>query len=333
MNAERRQAIRNIVLGAVWLGLATGLMEGIGSTLLRVSGGLTWQMQLEASTARVIWFAPLLYAIALLVLCGFFILVSYFLSPHAVLRAGLFSFVLLFMIDLLSLPGRLSGIAILVLALGLTLTSLRWFAKHSEVTFSFMRKTVLWIVAVTLLALAGVEGGGLLRERWAVSALPNAAPGTPNVLLIVLDALRADHISAHGYGRKTSPTLDELAGDGVLFERAISASAWTLPSHASILTGRYPHEHGADYRTRKYDGRFPTLAEVLRDRGYRTGGFSGNTMLFTRTQRFERGFVRFEDSFCTPGDMVVRTFTAGDSGGMCSVRWDGKTFRVARTRT
>ncbi len=67
------------------------------------------------------------------------------------------------------------------------------------------------------------------------------APGTatrPNVILIVIDTLRADHLSAYGYGRKTSPNIDRLAAGGVLYEQSISASSWTLPAHASLFTGR-----------------------------------------------------------------------------------------------
>ena len=75
----------------------------------------------------------------------------------------------------------------------------------------------------------------------AVSAGGQDAPG-PNVLLVVLDTVRADHLSLHGYGRDTSPNLSRLARRGITFKQARSTAPWTLPSHASMMTGRWPHE-------------------------------------------------------------------------------------------
>ena len=90
----------------------------------------------------------------------------------------------------------------------------------------------------------GIEGGKWISESRAVSNLPAAAPGSPNVLVIVVDTLRADHLSSYGYSRPTSPNIDNLARNGVLFENAIAPSSWSLPSHASLVTGRAVHEHG-----------------------------------------------------------------------------------------
>ena len=100
------------------------------------------------------------------------------------------------------------------------------------------------MLAAWLLAFAGIQGGQRLRERNAVAELPPAEPGAPNVLVIVLDTLRADHLAAYGYARPTSPNFDRVAQQGVLFENAISTTSWSLPSHVSLLTGRYQFEHG-----------------------------------------------------------------------------------------
>ena len=69
-----------------------------------------------------------------------------------------------------------------------------------------------------------------------------AAPGARNVLLIVWDTVRAGNLSLYGYGRRTTPHLERLAARGVRLERAFATSPWTLPSHASLFTGRWPHE-------------------------------------------------------------------------------------------
>ncbi len=113
------------------------------------------------------------------------------------------------------------------------------------------------------IALAGGEvPEGLLRER-------------PNLLVITIDTLRADHLGAYGYMRPTSPQLDELAAESVLFERALAPVATTLPSHTTMFTGVSPHEHGvlaniADGKTYRRRPDLQTLAELFSESGYRT---------------------------------------------------------------
>ena len=101
----------------------------------------------------------------------------------------------------------------------------------------------------------------------------------PNILLVVLDAARADHFSSYGYHRPTTPNLDQIAGDGVRFTRAVSTSSWTLPSHASLFTGLLPDEHGTRNQHAWLIDRIPTLAELLKGRGYRTACFTNNPIL------------------------------------------------------
>ena len=122
---------------------------------------------------------------------------------------------------------------------------------------------------------------GLLLAAILTSAVASAddSPDTatrPNVILIVIDTLRADHLSAYGYGRKTSPNIDRLAAQGVLYEQCISASSWTLPAHASLFTGLYARDHRTTSENWKLDDSFDTLAELLGAAGYHTGGFSNN---------------------------------------------------------
>ena len=82
----------------------------------------------------------------------------------------------------------------------------------------------------------------ITSERRALAALPPAPVGAPNVLLITLDTVRAQNLSLYGYSRPTTPHLERLAKKGVLFERALATTSWTLPSHASMFTGRLPRE-------------------------------------------------------------------------------------------
>jgi arylsulfatase A-like enzyme len=121
-----------------------------------------------------------------------------------------------------------------------------------------------------------------------------AAPVThrPNVLLIVMDTARADRLSLYGGPRKTSPFLEELARTSTVYTRAISAAPWTLPSHASMFTGQFPAVHQATSEHRWLRPEFTTLAEILRDAGYATAGFSCNSVVGAVTN-LNQGFDQF----------------------------------------
>jgi arylsulfatase A-like enzyme len=133
-------------------------------------------------------------------------------------------------------------------------------------------------------------------ERRATAQLPPAKPGAPNVLLIVLDTVRADCLSLHGHGRLTTPNLDRLARSGWVFAEARATAPWTSPTHGSIMTGRWPHELSIRPGV-PLDGSFPTLAEVLAREGYATAGFVGNVYYCSAAYGFGRGFARYEDAY------------------------------------
>jgi arylsulfatase A-like enzyme len=117
----------------------------------------------------------------------------------------------------------------------------------------------------------------------------------PNVLLIVMDTARARAFSAYGHQRPTTPNFDRLASEGALFERAMATDFWTLPTHASLLTGLYPSDHGATSETNALPDGVETLAERLASDGYATGAFVTNTWVSA-----ERGFARGFDTFYQP---------------------------------
>lgn len=114
----------------------------------------------------------------------------------------------------------------------------------------------------------------------------------PNVLLISIDSLRADHLSSYGYARETAPFLSELALDGVVYENAFAASNWTGAAVASILTGLYPTSHGYGNSRYYLDGGDETLASILAAHGYFTVAFSNNMYISSRTG-MSAGFREF----------------------------------------
>ncbi len=123
---------------------------------------------------------------------------------------------------------------------------------------------------------------------------PSLDPSRPDVLLIVVDTLRADHLGLYGYDRPTSPRLDDLGRRGVVFDRAWSAAPWTLPSVMSILTGRYASAHRVENDGLKLAADVPTMAEAVGAAGYATGGFASHIYV-SRLFGFDRGFGTFED--------------------------------------
>jgi arylsulfatase A-like enzyme len=115
----------------------------------------------------------------------------------------------------------------------------------------------------------------------------------PAIVLVSLDTLRADHLGVYGDTRALSPTIDRLAREGTVFERVVSPASYTLPTHATLLTGQHPLVHGVRRRSHRIDpGRSRTLAERLRDEGYATVAFTGGGYV-SPVFGFSRGFERY----------------------------------------
>jgi len=209
-------------------------------------------------------------------------------------------------------PGKRSSLifsvaATLVAVLLVALT--RRFCVRAEATIvhrGFIKRR--WIAAsvVPLLAVAALP---TLQSLWRPNPASEVA-GLPNVLLIVMDTTRADHLSACGYDRPTTPTLEQLAAEGSSFRRAYAASPWTLPSHASIFTGRYPSEHGATREHPYLDSRLPTLAEQMTRRGYTTVAFARKSWLKDETGVM-RGFEQFFDLYVRSTTALVSVYRYG----------------------
>jgi arylsulfatase A-like enzyme len=123
-----------------------------------------------------------------------------------------------------------------------------------------------------------------------------SGPSRPNIIIVLIDTLRADHLSCYGHARRTSPNIDALAARGRLWERSVSPAPWTPPSHASLFTGTYPSRHGVDRSHLILDPSLTPLPEVLKRHGYRTYGVSSNYWL-SRETRFDRGFDEFAHSW------------------------------------
>lgn len=118
----------------------------------------------------------------------------------------------------------------------------------------------------------------------------------PNIILIIMDCARADHLASYGYHRRTMPYLDGLAAGGVLYEKALSSATWSLPAHWSIFTGLYLARHGVWNRHLALSPQYQTIGEFLKGSGYETAAFSNNPHIGIKNG-FGRGFDTFEELF------------------------------------
>lgn len=144
-----------------------------------------------------------------------------------------------------------------------------------------MRHTKSTALLTAALFLVGLLAGCARQEKkW-------------NILLIVVDTLRADRLSCYGYERATTPNIDELAAQSLRFTHAQSPRAKTTPAMASIMTGLYPHDHGVRDLGVPLENHVPVLADVLRGEGYHTFGVVGNFVLTDRLSGLARGFTRW----------------------------------------
>lgn len=288
------------LLIALWFALVTGL----GEVLLLGIAKFLLHRYINYFGRDMIWMAPLaevfffgIVAVILLILAS--------LRPRLISwRLALFLLAFLGVVNLLLIYQRLHEIAVVVLALGIAIQTARFLANRIDGFFGLVRRTTAWTVA--LIVLLGIATWGLqsMAEQRALARLPAFKPGAPNVLLIVMDTVRARNLSLYGYARPTTPELEMLAKKGVVFRRAISTAPWTLPSHASMFTGRNQHDLSVGFAS-KLDSTHPTLAEVLSSEGYVTAGFVANTWYVGRASGLDRGFAYYEDLVVSPGQIIV----------------------------
>ncbi len=185
------------------------------------------------------------------------------------------------------------------LALAVLAASLRSTGGGASSGFSMIRSGA--IVGVAYLAIF-VVASAMNRKipEWGDLGTPSPAGNRPNVILLVLDTVRADHLPLYGYGRNTTPELAKLAEQATLFTKAVAASNFTLTTHASMFTGLYPRWHGAHPMGAAPLGRplgepVETLAEILAREGYRTMGITANFWYVNSTFGFDQGFQVFDD--------------------------------------
>jgi len=284
---------------AAWFGLAAGVVEAVISIGLRYVG-----VPIGVSAA-ILWIAPVIDLSLFLIIGAALTLVIRALPTSMRSHVVFLTFLWVLAYIVLEIFDVMRPWAVLVLSLGIAVEGSRRLSVSDRAVQAMARTFVSLLAVAAVLVLTGILWGPL-HERAAKSRLPPPVAGTPNVLFITLDTLRADHVSAYGYSRTTTPNLDRVARQGVLFENAFSNASWTLPSHASMLTGLYPHDHHADWR-QPMNANVPTLTELFAGRGYVTAAFAANTSYVSPEWGLGRGFTRFDVYGDSIVDDAVRT--------------------------
>jgi arylsulfatase A-like enzyme len=295
---DRPVTARSVILFAL-TGAMTAAAWHLGVIALRSRGlgMLTW------TGDDLGWMAPLAYLALFAVLALPLALLVRVAPGRSVAAVALGAIAFLALGSMALLVPRIAPYALLMLALGVA----------AEVTRRLLRAPAAWrwvrrLAVVSTVVCVAFAAESVIRQsvRHAGVERGNAAAGAPNVLLIILDTVRAANLSVYGYARPTTPSLVRLAASGTAFDRAIAPAPWTLPSHASMFTGRRASELGTEWK-RPWVARDSTLAELLLRRGYDTGGFVANLVYTPHEVGLSRGFETYEDFVRSPRQFLGST--------------------------
>jgi arylsulfatase A-like enzyme len=296
-----RPGLTSILFLSIWCGLVAGLLE-VGTIVL--SKYTVDPNHLYGMSRHFVWLIPLTNLGVFLAggLIGGVVSLAW-PSRGPRLVATVFCGLALLPMLLVFFP-RVYGLAWLVAALGAGSRLVPSFERNAG-----MFRRLAWssfllaLLTVAILAASPWVDDRRKQSRENARALPRS--GSPNVLLIVMDTVAAGHLNLYGGNRATSTTLIELAERGIRFDSAQAAASWTLPSHATIFTGRWMHELSVGWLT-PLDNTHPTLAEFLSARGYATAGFVANSTYAGSDSGLGRGFTQYQD-YSFPGLTALKT--------------------------
>ena len=306
--ARHRAATADAVLGGLLGGIVAGGMIGLAEAVWLARG------MVNPPELQLLWWGPMAYGLllsglGLAIACAASLALARFgrlpLRMGGAFAVGLGGTVSASMLIIGRwryvrdvLHGRevtlLESLAVLVAAVVAGVVLERFFAILTG-TWSFSRRVSGALTVLLFGVLIGT--GALLAGRYehpvAHEVQQVSAPGdAPDIVLVVIDALRADYLALYG-GSVSTPHLDALASEGVVFRNSFAQAPWTKPSFATLFTGLYPSEHGAVGKATPLRQDVPTLAEVLNANGYYAKGFANNRNIIP-SEGFGKGFDEYD---------------------------------------
>jgi arylsulfatase A-like enzyme len=281
---------RDLFLLSARCGLAAGLLE-VGTRVL--SRAIDPSQRLYLVSHHFVWLGPLSNL-------GFFMVIGLVLAAAIKVAprvTGWFGPRLIctctILPVLIALEPRIYAWAWLLVSLGTAICLVPIFGRHRTALRTWLTWSFPFMLGMVFV-LAGFVWAGDWLKRARESGRPLPPNRLPNILFIVLDTVRADRLSLYGYERPTTPNLERLAKRGIRFDNARATAPWTLASHASMFTGHWPHDVGAQWMT-PLRGNLPMLAEYIGSHGYATAGFISNVVYCSQESGLARGFTHYED--------------------------------------
>ena len=305
-DAGRSVAPGLILVLSVWIGLVAGFLD-LGAMVLksRLTG-----MGFYHLGSHFVWIIPLGVAV-LVLLPGMALALIARLRRGAVplgLAVGLLS-----LVGFLEISGRvpLALWSILLLCAGLAIQAARLASRNQQGFVKVVWRTAPLLVVVEAAVVLFTFGRLSWSEHKALAAVPTAPSGARNVLLIVWDTVRAGNLSLHGYGRRTTPNLERLAGRGVTFRSRVRDLLVDAPRRTPASSPAAGRMNSRSTGRRRFDETHLTLAEYLGSHGYDTAGFVANLEYCGRETGLDRGFAHYEDYPIAAWDAFRRYIAIG----------------------
>ena len=252
---------------ALWAGIVTGFAE-VGKV-----GIDRFYTDFTNRSRDVLWMTPAFDGALFLVVGLLLVLFALRVRVQWWVAAGLFAGIGTCLV--LLLVQRLHPLAAVLMAAGIGTQIARSLRSRVPAASRFVRRSLPWLAVLVLFLGIATVTWSAVAERRMIASRPAGSQDAPNILLLILDTVRAADLSLYGYARPTTPELEAFAKRGTVFDRAFSVVSWTLPSHASLFTGEWEFALGVDWWN-GLDQQWPTLAEVLYARGYATAAFVAN---------------------------------------------------------
>ncbi len=283
--------LADVLVLSVWCGLAAGELEVATRFTYR---SLSSTERLFLMTRHFVWLVPLINMGLFLALAVLLALARRFwprqvawLIPRLIVALAIF--------PVLTVAGRSIYLeAWLLVALGIAFRVAPVLQRHWTRSRRWLVMSVPVLLGLVLLQAGWILGGEQFKQR-REDARPLPPDGSPNVLLVVLDTVRADHLGLYGYRRPTSPNLDRLARNAASASTGLEQRPRGLSRPTPVCSpGRWPHELAIKWSWPLRD-EVPTLAEYLASLGYATAGFAGNTFYCSYDSGLDRGFTYYRD--------------------------------------
>jgi len=287
---------RHVLVIGCCLGLLAGFGEAAVLSIELVNPELVGRSM--SFQQHWLWMQPIADLLLFAGVATGLVLLGYVWPGARSIRTVVWTFVFLGGASVLFSVAGLHQWAALVLATGIALITTKRVGAKPDAFYAKVRKSLPWAIALSGLLCVGVYLTRALPE-WRAAPAQQRRDG-PNVLVVVLDTVRAQSLGLYGYERPTTPRLVEFAASAALFDRALTTAPWTLPSHASMFTGRLPHELFPAGETPltavvPLDSPYPLLAEAMGSLGYQTVGIVANMPYCSRAHGLSRGFSHYED--------------------------------------